>query len=100
MSIARPVSPTRTLPAAPFFVVLAEGASKEVVVPTLLVKAGDDVGALITMLVVLLTRLLEDPPEKLGVAIDRVLLLLIAPVGTNDPFVGTATGPEANAVSK
>ncbi len=66
----------------------------------LVVKAGDDVGALVTMLVTVLTRLLEDPAERLGVATDLVVVLLIIAVGTNDPFVGAATGPDANAVSK
>ena len=66
----------------------------------LVVEAADDVGALVAMLVMLLTRLLEDPAEILGVAIDLVVVLLITPEEENDPFVGAATGPDANAVSK
>ena len=66
----------------------------------LLVKAGDDVDALVTLLVVLLTRLLEDPLDILGVGIDLLVVLLITAVGKNDPFVGAATGPDANAVSR
>ena len=66
----------------------------------LLVKAGDDVDALATLLVVLLTRLLEDPLDILGVGIDLLVVLLITAVGKNDPFVGAATGPDANAVSR
>ena len=79
---------------------VAEGAGKEVVALMLVVKAGDDIGALVTMLVTVLTRLLEDPAERLGVATDLVVVLLRTAVGKNDPFVGAATGPDANAVSK
>ena len=78
----------------------------------LLLKAGDDVdvGVTITTLVTLLPELPEDPAEVLGAAevlgvalIDRIVVSLIISVGTYDPFVafvGAATGPDANAMSK
>ncbi len=65
----------------------------------LLVKVADDVDAIVMMLVILLTPLLEGPAETIGGAIDPVVVLLIIAVGTNDAFVGAATGPDPNAVS-
>lgn len=62
----------------------------------LLVKAADDVGVIATVLVILLTRLLEGPAEVLGVAIDLVVVSLIIAVGTNDAFVVVVTGLDAN----
>ena len=70
---------------------------------TLLVKPADDVGVIATVLVILLTRLLEDPVDTLVVAIDALVVaidmlvvsLMIA-VGTDDAFVVAIIGLDAN----
>lgn len=92
-SIAKPLSPASTLLAVPFFIP-ADGASGELVALTLLVKAADDVGVTITVLVTLLAPLLEDPVETLVVTIDALVVAtdmlvvsLIIAVGTTVAFV-------------